>query len=134
MSPTSRVLLFAGTRKGAFIFESDADRQDWHVQGPHFPGWAIQHIKYDPRTGILYASLDHAVYGASIHYSEDLGQTWEMAEGPSFPEGDERTVQRVWHVQPGHASLRCQMFYRLPAYFQWVFIAVYQPVRIPVTE
>ena len=104
MSTDSRVLLFVGTRKGAFIFESDGARQDWRVQGPHFPGWAIQHLKYDRRTGILYASLDHAVYGASIHFSSDLGQNWEMAQGPSFPEGDERTVQRVWHVQPGHAS------------------------------
>ena len=27
-----------------------------------------------------------------------------MVDGPRFPDGDERTVARYWHVQPGHKS------------------------------
>jgi photosystem II stability/assembly factor-like uncharacterized protein len=102
MPNNTRVLVLAGTRKGAFIFESDESRKNWRVHGPHFPGWSITHLKYDPRTGMLYTAMDHMVYGSNIHYSADLGQAWKMAEGPHFPEGDDRTVSRVWHVQPGH--------------------------------
>ena len=104
MSNVPRVLVFAGTRKGAFIFESDLTRQKWQAHGPFFAGWALQHMKYDRRDGRLYASLDHMVYGSNIHVSPDLGKTWEMIDGPHFPESDERTVARYWHVQPGHES------------------------------
>ena len=103
MSQT-RVLVLAGTRKGAFIFESDSARQQWRTSGPHFPGWSLTHMKVDSRNGLLYAALAHDVYGSNIHRSADLGQNWEMVDGPHFPEGDERTVSRMWHVQPGHAS------------------------------
>ena len=102
MSKDDRVLVFAGTRKGAFIFESDATREVWKVNGPHFAGWALQHMKYDHRSGFLYASLDHMVYGSHIHKTADFGENWELVDEPQFPEGDERTVARVWHVQPGH--------------------------------
>ena len=104
MAGNTRVFVLVGTRKGAFIFESDEARQDWRVHGPHFPGWTLQHMKYDPRSSFLYAALDHAVYGSNVHRSADLGQSWEMVGGPQFPEGDDRPVSRLWHVQPGHAS------------------------------
>lgn len=104
MAENKRVLVLVGTRKGAFIFESDEKRQAWQTHGPHFPGWTLQHMKYDGRTGLLYAALDHAVYGSNIHLSADLGKNWEMLDGPHFPGGDERTVRRMWHVQPGHDS------------------------------
>jgi photosystem II stability/assembly factor-like uncharacterized protein len=61
-------------------------------------------MKYDPRSGFFYAALDHAVYGSNLHRSADLGQSWQMVGAPNFPEGEERTVTRLWHIQPGHAS------------------------------
>ncbi len=103
MSQT-RVQVLAGTRKGAFIFESDAARQEWRTSGPHFPGWSLTHMKYDHRNHMLYAALTHDVYGSNIHRSADLGQNWQMVDGPHFAEGDKRTVRRMWHVQPGHTS------------------------------
>ena len=101
---STRILVLAGTRKGAFIFESDPSRQEWRTSGPHFPGWSLTHMKVDARNGQLYAALSHDVYGSNIHRSADLGQHWEMIDGPHFPQGDERTVSRMWHVEPGHAS------------------------------
>ena len=47
MAQESQVYVFAGTRKGAFIFKSDGNRSDWNIHGPHFPGWSVQHMKYD---------------------------------------------------------------------------------------
>jgi photosystem II stability/assembly factor-like uncharacterized protein len=105
MAQESQIFVFVGTRKGAFIFESDGNRKEWNIHGPHFPGWSVQHMKYDHRSGILFAALDHMVYGSNIHRSKDMGENWEMVEGPFFPEDDERSVSRVWHIQPGHADL-----------------------------
>ncbi len=31
------VVVLVGTRKGAFVFRSDARRKSWTVAGPHFP-------------------------------------------------------------------------------------------------
>lgn len=104
MATDAKVLVMVGTRKGAFIFESDAAREKWHMSGPHFPGWQIMHMKHDPRTGLLYTALDHDVYGSNVHRSVDGGRTWEMITAPQFAEEDERTVARVWHIQPGHAN------------------------------
>ncbi len=99
-----QVVVFAGTRKGLFIFKSNAERQSWEVEGPQFPGWGVHDVTYDPRDGMLYAAFDHAVYGAIVQRSSDMGQNWEMAVGPRFGEDDENKVARVWCVQPGHAD------------------------------
>jgi hypothetical protein len=44
----SKVRVLAGTRKGAFICTSDADRRSWKISGPHFAGWEIYHVKGSP--------------------------------------------------------------------------------------
>ena len=51
------IRLLVGTRKGAFILTSDGKRRDWSVDGPHFGGWEIYHMKgsgVDPNR--IYAS------------------------------------------------------------------------------
>jgi hypothetical protein len=35
------VLLMVGTMKGTFLLSSNADRRDWTVGGPYFPGRTI---------------------------------------------------------------------------------------------
>lgn len=103
----TKVILLVGTRKGAFIFQSDRARKKWKMTGPHFAGWNAHHLSLDLRQGppgILFAALNHEVYGANIHRSLNLGETWQMAHGPSFPEGSGRTVKRVWRVEPGHTD------------------------------
>ena len=99
-----QIFVFAGTRKGLFIFKSNTERQTWEVAGPQFAGWGVHDVTYDPRDGMLYAAFDHAVYGANVQRSSDMGQNWEMAVGPRFGEEDEDKVARVWCVQPGHAD------------------------------
>ncbi len=41
----SGVRVLVGTRKGAFILTSDGKRSKWKVEGPHFAGWEIYHMK-----------------------------------------------------------------------------------------
>ena len=42
------VRVLVGTRKGAFVLTSDSDRQRWEVEGPHFAGWEVYHLKGSP--------------------------------------------------------------------------------------
>jgi photosystem II stability/assembly factor-like uncharacterized protein len=73
----SGVRLLVGTRKGAFILTSDAKRKDWKVDGPHFAGWEIYHVKGSPvDPNRLYASQTSAWFGQIIQRSDDGGKTW----------------------------------------------------------
>ena len=81
----SGVRVLVGTRKGAFILTSDEKRQQWHVDGPHFGGWEIYHLKgssADPNR--IYASQASDWFGQVIHRSDDGGQTWTTV-GNEFP-------------------------------------------------
>ena len=51
-----RVLLLVGTKKGAFILESDADRRAWSVRGPLCEGWPIHDLIVEPGSGALLAA------------------------------------------------------------------------------
>ncbi len=57
----SRIRVLVGTRKGAFVLESDGKRERWNVSGPHFAGWEIYHVKGSPAdANRLYASQSSA--------------------------------------------------------------------------
>ena len=45
---TKRVRLMVGTKKGAFILESDEARRDWSVRGPMCEGWPVHDIIVEP--------------------------------------------------------------------------------------
>ncbi|MEY2491857.1 MAG: hypothetical protein QOH24_808 [Verrucomicrobiota bacterium] len=73
----SGVRLLIGTKKGAFILTSDGQRKKWKVDGPHFAGWEIYHLKgspIDPER--LYASQTSGWFGQVIQRSDDGGKTW----------------------------------------------------------
>ena len=72
---TIRVLV--GTRKGAFILTSDGKRKQWTVNGPHFAGWELYHLKGSPvDPNRLYASQTSSWFGQVIQRSDDGGNTW----------------------------------------------------------
>ena len=83
----SRVRVLVGTRKGAFVLESDGKRERWDVSGPHFAGWELYHIKGSPvDPNRLYASQTSGWFGHVIQRSNDGGKTWETAGGEKMPE------------------------------------------------
>jgi photosystem II stability/assembly factor-like uncharacterized protein len=91
----SKVRVLVGTRKGAFILESDGKREKWEVNGPYFTGWEIYHIKGSPADpNRLYASQSSAWFGQVIQRSNDGGKTWEAPGGgvtvspEGFPKGE----------------------------------------------
>jgi photosystem II stability/assembly factor-like uncharacterized protein len=78
----SKVRVLAGTRKGAFILESDGKRKDWQVSGPHFAGWEIFHMKGSPvDPNRIYVSQTSSWSGQVIQRSNDGGKTWEAPGG-----------------------------------------------------
>ena len=95
------VLILAGTRKGLFLLRGEEDRRTWKLEGPLLTGWEIYHAMRDPRDGALYAATQSYAYGATVHRSSDLGQTWERAEEIGLPEESGLKLERTWHVEPG---------------------------------
>jgi BNR/Asp-box repeat len=80
----SKVRVLAGTRKGAFILESDGKRKKWDVSGPHFAGWEMYHIKGSPADpNRLYASQSSSWFGQIIQRSDDGGKTWHQPGTPA---------------------------------------------------
>src|SRR3977135_1915289 len=86
----SGVILLVGTRKGAFFVTSDEKRKDWKVEGPHFAGWEIYHVKGSPaEPNRIYASQTSGWVGQIIQSSDDRGKTWFQ---PGTPAGEPTTT------------------------------------------
>ena len=100
-----RILLLVGTKKGAFIVESDADRRSWSVRGPTCEGYPIQDISRDPATGTLYAGGGSSWYGPTVFRSDDLGETWtQSSDGLTYGD-DGPKISAVWNVTAAHGSV-----------------------------
>ena len=64
----SKIRVLVGTRKGAFVLTSDAKREGWDIDPPHFGGWEIFHLKGSPADpNRLYASQAGDWFGQVIH-------------------------------------------------------------------
>jgi photosystem II stability/assembly factor-like uncharacterized protein len=86
----SRVRVLVGTRKGAFILNSDGKREKWTVEGPHFAGWEIYHLKGSPvDPDRIYCSQTSSWFGQIIQRSDDGGKTWYQ---PGTPPGESTTT------------------------------------------
>jgi photosystem II stability/assembly factor-like uncharacterized protein len=96
------VRLYAGTRKGLFVLEADADRSDWTVREPILAGWEVSNVCADERADRLFAAVGHFVYGPTIHRSDDGGDRWEQVEAsPTYPADADRELNQIWTVEPG---------------------------------
>ncbi|HEX4632017.1 MAG TPA: exo-alpha-sialidase [Chthoniobacterales bacterium] len=73
----SGVRVLVGTRKGAFVLTADGQREKWQVDGPHFAGWEMYHLKGSPADpNRIYASQTSGWFGQIIQRSDDGGKTW----------------------------------------------------------
>src|SRR5437660_7965890 len=126
----SKVRVLVGTRKGAFILTSDGKREKWDVNGPHFAGWEMYHLKGSPvEPNRIFASQTSGWFGQVIQRSDDGGKTWqppgskpEELIGPEgMPKGESNKFvyegavgthkwydgtqhpwefKRIWHIEP----------------------------------
>jgi len=87
----SGVRVLVGTKKGAFILTSDGKRQRWTVNGPHFGGWEMYHLKASPvDPNRLYASQTSGWFGQIIQRSDDGGKSWYQ---PGTPPEETKTPE-----------------------------------------
>ena len=113
----SRVRILVGTRKGAFILESDGKRAQWAVTGPYFGGWEMYHIKGSPADpDRLYAAQGTSWFGQVIQRSNDGGTSWEPVGNKFAYDGVPGThlwydgtphpweFARVWHLEPSQTD------------------------------
>ena len=109
----SGVRVLVGTKKGAFIMTSDGARRNWDINGPHFGGWEMYHLKGSPADpNRLYASQSTGWFGQLLQRSNDGGKTWEPVGNKFAYDGETGTHQwydgtphpwefkRVWHLEP----------------------------------
>ena len=114
----SRVRVLVGTRKGAFILTSDGHRDQWSIEGPHFGGWELYHVKGSPvDPDRMYASQSTGWFGQLIQRSNDGGKTWAPVGNEFRYHGTTGTHQwydgtphpwefaRVWHLEPSLTDL-----------------------------
>ena len=113
----SSVRVLVGTRKGAFVISSSGSRERWTIDGPHFKGWEIYHLKGSPADpDRIYASQSSSWFGQVVHRSDDGGRTWETVGNAFSYEGDPGThtwydgtphpweFARVWHLEPSRTD------------------------------
>ncbi len=110
----STVRVLVGTRKGAFLLTSDGARRQWSIDGPHFAGWEVFHVKGSPADPdrIYAAPNGGGWFGQVIQRSDDGGTTWNPVGNEFRYEGEAGTHQwydgkphpwefaRVWHLEP----------------------------------
>lgn len=109
----SKVRVLVGTRKGAFVLESDGKREQWSIDGPHFGGWEVYHVNGSPADpSRIYASQSSGWFGQMMQRSNDGGKSWEPVGNQFEYDGVSGTHQwydgtphpwefkRVWHLEP----------------------------------
>ena len=102
---TNKVLILVGTKKGAFVLESDAARQSWELRGPYCETWPMNHVIADPATGTILAGGGSEWFGPAVWKSGDLGATWtHSSAGLAYPEG-ETPIKAVWSLAKSGTSL-----------------------------
>jgi len=126
---SKKVMVFAGTSKGGFIFSSDSKRKKWQMSDIQFKSWNVMHMQLDSRDNRLHAAVNHVVYGPGAHYSDDFGRMWTQAKQvPAItrasksgrplgtPQEAERSAEganvesqpekliKVWNIKPGRES------------------------------
>src|SRR5262249_34597174 len=106
----ARTLLLIGTRKGAFLLESE-NRGDWELRGPLCESWPVYHAIHDADSGAIYAAAASDWHGSAVWRSADLGETWtHSSEGIGYGDDDPRKVSKVstLAVKNGSVLVRVQ--------------------------
>jgi photosystem II stability/assembly factor-like uncharacterized protein len=109
----TKIRVLVGTAKGAFVLTADGVRRDWTVDGPHFGGWEIYHLKGSPADpDRLFASQSSGWSGQVVQRSDDGGRSWEAVGNAFAYSGETHTHEwydgtphpwefaRVWHLEP----------------------------------
>lgn len=96
--------LLVGTKKGLFVLRGEPGAP-FEIATRAFPGDVVEFATRDPRTGRYFASVTSGFYGPRVMYTDDPTGEWQQSKGPAFPDDiPDKTIDRVWIVQPGEAD------------------------------
>jgi len=101
------------TRKGLFTVERGASA--WSIAATSFLGDNCTLAMEDPRTGDVFATLNHGHFGVKMHRSQDSGASWQEIGAPKYPEKPadyvpkvptegrpvEWSLKLIWALEPG---------------------------------
>lgn len=110
--------LLAATRKGLFTLAPDgAPGAPWKVERSDFLADNVSMVLHDPRSGKLYAALDHGHFGVKMHTADAYGGDWTETPAPAYPPKPEDinevdmwgrpipwTTVRIWALETGGAD------------------------------
>ena len=104
MSRKADISILLGTRKGAFILQSNSRRKNWKIKGPFFENSPVFHMSFDKRDGkSIYATVNSSHFGPTIQRTKTFGRRWENSRSPPrFAEESHLRVENIWHIEPGH--------------------------------
>jgi hypothetical protein len=108
--------LHVSTRKGLFTLTRDGSK--WSIAKTSFLGDNCTLTMHDPRTGHLFATLNHGHFGVKLHRSTNGGETWAETAAPVYPEKPadykpktptegkavDWSLKLIWALQPGGAG------------------------------
>lgn len=97
--------LAVGTAKGGFVLRSRSDG-GWDVDGPHFRGWEVTAFGR-AENGTYLAGVASGWFGTAVHRSPDLTSWEQVADGPAWPEGSDRALNKIWFFHRDAATLWC---------------------------
>lgn len=92
MTPSNT--LFLGTNKGLLIYARDSSGK-WSLTCDAHKAIPVSYAALDPRSGTLWACLDHGHWGQKLHRSQDQGATWREVPAPKFPASAELAIPAV---------------------------------------
>jgi len=116
---SDQVVLCVGTKRGLFVFTSNARRERWTLHGPFLKGWQIYHATVDTRgTPRIHAAAYNGTFAGTTFRGDLAGRKFEGAKKPPVPpkllpkplafatKYGIPVTPRVWHIEPGRPSER----------------------------
>ncbi len=100
-----KVELLVGTKKGAFILESDEGRQKWNLRGPFCETWPIHHLVRRAADRSLFAAGGNAWYGPSVWRSDDDGASWTQSSAGLTYGDDGPKITTIWNLTSSNGTL-----------------------------
>lgn len=87
-SGRGKIAVGVGTSDSGLLLVSDRERKKWKRVGPFLRGESVNCIKYEPKTGRLFA----ATHTDGVFVSRDLGKTWKQSNNGLH-------VKKTWTIE-----------------------------------
>ena len=90
--------ILVATRKGLFtLARSGSARSPWQVERSDFLADNVSVVLQDPRSGKIFAALDHGHFGVKMHTAEGYGADFVETAAPAYPpKPDDANEMDMW--------------------------------------